>query len=224
MRIIKKRKLSSTQTEIKKYIYREKDVVLVAKTQTAGKGTKERKFISLNGGLYFSVLKFNPPKNTFPISFLGCIAVCKTLEGYGVTPKIKWVNDVLAQGKKIAGILTENVYEGEEILYTIIGVGLNVNNQISNEIDNIAISLKSVISKKINKNKLLKEIVKNLFKSYTLDDYLKYCDFLEKEITLKEKDEERKVFCLGIDKSGRLIVDDNGNKREIAVGEISIGV
>lgn len=64
------------------------------------------------------------------------VAVCRTLENYGLTAEIKWPNDVYVQGKKICGILIENVFSGDRISSSVVGIGVNVNNSLPEELKN----------------------------------------------------------------------------------------
>jgi len=95
--------------------------VVIAKSQTAGKGTRERSFISPEGGLYMSVLL----KNVVPDLLTVCagVSVADAIAELDAdkNPKIKWVNDVLINGKKVCGILTE-ASSGNYI----VGIGINI--------------------------------------------------------------------------------------------------
>ena len=102
-----------------------KDLFVVAKRQSAGKGTKGRSFSSNEGGLYVSVMRHYknfPANEAFKIMVNACVAVCKTLEAFGVKPRIRWANDVLVGDKKICGTLIENSFSNGKISRSIVGM------------------------------------------------------------------------------------------------------
>ncbi|MBR5280443.1 MAG: biotin--[Clostridia bacterium] len=104
--------------------------VVVAHTQTAGRGRLNRKFHSPRGtGLYMSVL-LRPqiaPCDALKITTAAAVSVAEAVERiFGVDVKIKWVNDVLVAGKKVCGILTESRLSGEALDYAVLGIGVNL--------------------------------------------------------------------------------------------------
>ena len=114
---------TDTNEYIKKYIKKRADAIVYADFQTAGKGTKGRSFISDNGGLYLSKLTFYNDllaSNSWSIMTDTAMAVVKTLLAFGVDAKIKWPNDIIANGKKICGILTQNAFCGEITFLLVI--------------------------------------------------------------------------------------------------------
>lgn len=224
MKIIEFDELDSTNDYIKRMNFR-KEVIVIAKKQTGGRGTKGRSFVSDGGGLYLSVLRifknFNP-ENTFKIMVNACVAVCKTLESFSVKPNIRWANDVLVNGKKISGTLIENSLSGG-VLRSVIGIGLNVNNPIPEELKDIATSLSLNSSKKISVREVRRKLIKNLSAEYSVTEYKSYINFFGKEISLITFGGERRVTALDVADDGRLIVRENGgNKSFISAAEISI--
>ena len=135
MKIIELDEVDSTN-EYCKRLETDEDVAVIAKRQISGKGTKGRVFISERGGVYLSVMRFYKDficRDAFKIMVNSCVAVCKTLEAYSVKPNIRWANDVLVGGKKISGTLIENSF-GKGGARSIVGIGLNVNNPIPDEL------------------------------------------------------------------------------------------
>jgi BirA family biotin operon repressor/biotin-[acetyl-CoA-carboxylase] ligase len=110
--------------------------VVLAATQTAGRGQYGRSFNSPKGGLYFSLLlEPDLPSEILPLITLATGLACRTVlhQTFGLHPLIKWPNDMYLDGKKVAGILCENLFSSpsaNSIAKVIIGVGLNVNNRI----------------------------------------------------------------------------------------------
>ena len=135
--------VGSTNEYIKRYLLSGEDRIVIAKRQTGGKGTKGRSFLSESGGVYLSALNFYknfPAENAFLIMAHAAVAVSETAESFGLDPEIKWPNDVLLAGKKLAGILVENTIDGGEVKSSIVGIGLNVLNELG-ELKEIAVSL-----------------------------------------------------------------------------------
>jgi BirA family transcriptional regulator, biotin operon repressor / biotin---[acetyl-CoA-carboxylase] ligase len=105
--------------------------VVIAETQTAGRGRRGRVWVSPpRRNLYFSVVLRPdlPPTRAAELTLVASLAICDALRQAGVVHAgIKWPNDVLAGGKKIAGILTELAAEPDRVQWVVIGVGVNVN-------------------------------------------------------------------------------------------------
>ena len=105
--------------------------VLSALEQTGGRGQRENKWHSApNQNLTFSIVLKNPPvkaADQFCISEITAVTLVNFLSEYGIEADIKWPNDIYVSEKKICGILIENSLKGQTIDWTIIGIGLNVN-------------------------------------------------------------------------------------------------
>lgn len=100
--------------------------VIVADEMTAGRGTGGRPWAAPKGGLYLSIVLRDLPDPHLLTLALGN-AVAETLEVAGVDAQLKWVNDVLVQGRKIAGILVEGESTGARLDFLVAGIGINVN-------------------------------------------------------------------------------------------------
>jgi BirA family biotin operon repressor/biotin-[acetyl-CoA-carboxylase] ligase len=107
--------------------------LVVAEGQTAGRGRLGRQWDSPpGGGLYVSLLLRPglPPTEMPQITLTVAVAVARAIRHItGLVPGIKWPNDLLLEGKKVAGILTEMETESDQIRYLVVGLGLNINNQ-----------------------------------------------------------------------------------------------
>lgn len=134
--------------------------IILAKTQTAGRGRKERVWLSQEGGLYFSLVV--KPQN-FKIDFLGsltqamALSVCKTLQELGAKAVLKWPNDILCEGKKICGILSRAVFKDNKLSGVIIGVGVNIAQEQINS-PKPAISLK-MLGIKAKESEVLEKLI-----------------------------------------------------------------
>lgn len=104
--------------------------VVVARHQSAGRGRLNRKFYSPEGtGLYMSIILRPriPPSQALKITAAAAVGVAETLEStFGVRPQIKWVNDILVEGKKVCGILTESRLSGTDLAFAVLGIGINL--------------------------------------------------------------------------------------------------
>jgi BirA family biotin operon repressor/biotin-[acetyl-CoA-carboxylase] ligase len=104
--------------------------VVIAEAQTAGRGRRGRAWSSPPGrNLYFSVVLRPelPPMRAAELTLVASLAVCDALRQAGVAAGIKWPNDLLVAGRKIAGILTELAAEPDRVQWVVLGVGVNVN-------------------------------------------------------------------------------------------------
>jgi BirA family biotin operon repressor/biotin-[acetyl-CoA-carboxylase] ligase len=108
----------------------EHGTVVVAEAQTAGRGRRGRTWASpARRNLYFSVVLRPdlPPARAPEITLVASVALCDALRQAGVQAGIKWPNDLLASGRKIAGILTELAAEPDRVHWIVLGAGVNVN-------------------------------------------------------------------------------------------------
>ncbi len=137
--------------------------VVVAEYQTAGRGRYKRYWHSPQGGLWFSIL-FKPRKQIKPTFFtkVSCVAVARALSFFGIDAQIKWPNDIYHNGKKLAGILSESVFEENTLRTVVVGIGLNVNNEIPDEIKDKATSLREISGRDYDLKAVLKIILKHI--------------------------------------------------------------
>ncbi len=212
--------------------------VLIALSQTAGRGRFTRKFFSpSDSGIYMSIL-LRPrisAENAALITTAAAVAVAEAAEKLsGGKTAIKWVNDVLIDGKKICGILTEaslNIESGE-LDYAVLGIGLNVyepENGFPDEIKNIAGAILKERGSG-NKSRLAAAVLESFFKYYKdiserryLKAYRERCIVLGKQISVMSQDGSRSAYALDIDENCRLRVKYPDNKEELlSSGEVSI--
>jgi BirA family biotin operon repressor/biotin-[acetyl-CoA-carboxylase] ligase len=144
--------------------------VVVSEIQENGYGRKGEAWYSPLGGLYFSIIL--PRENIEDlqtITILAAFIVAKVIkESFNIEPLIKLPNDVLLNGKKICGILTENVI-GSDVKLSVIGIGINTNiESFPVELKDIATSLKMELEYEVDNEELLEKIItelKNQFKT-----------------------------------------------------------
>ncbi|MGC9771083.1 biotin--[acetyl-CoA-carboxylase] ligase [Fervidobacterium islandicum] len=136
--------------------------IVVAIKQTAGKGRMGRTWYSPEGGLWYSVL-FKPKVhlNLHVYTKIFSIAIVEVLRKLKVKAYIKWPNDIYYNGKKVAGILSEAVSVNDRVIAIIVGIGINVNNDIPEDLKDVAISLKDILKKKVKITYLLDTVNKH---------------------------------------------------------------
>lgn len=201
------------------------DVCVVADRQTGGRGTKGRSFSSEEGGIYASFqreYKNFPAENAFAIMIDACTAVCRTLSSFGIAPVIRWPNDVLARGLKISGTLIENTLSSGHISRSIIGMGINVNNKLPQELDGIATTMRMELGRSCDKELVLKELIANMSKNYSVAEYCSFIDWFGSEIILRRDGREELATAEGVAQDGRLVCRSGGNVFYVSAAEVSL--
>ena len=224
MKIIELDEVDSTNEYCKRN-YAGRSFVVTAARQSGGRGTKGRSFSSEIGGLYLSVVRHfykMEATDAFLIMINACTAVCKTVEHYGLKPVIRWANDVLVNGKKICGTLIENTFSGSFISRSIVGIGLNINNELPEELLPIATTLKEQTGIEISVTEVRDILLENLNKKFTISDYKSYIDWLGKQVTVKTADGIHSATAVDVDLDGRLICVIAGSLKKISSAEVSL--
>lgn len=194
------------------------DIVL-AETQTSGRGQGENNWVSPNGNLYLSIITATKPSETTNLlTFVAGLAVLVTIKSlYGINIQLKWVNDIIFNNRKLGGILTEaKTNSSTSIIVT--GIGINLNCIVSNVTEShfAPISLGEILSKKIEVNEFVAEFIENyenFFDLYQKDlESLRYLwkknsYTLNKRISFTENNITYNGKAINIDKNGFLIVD-----------------
>ncbi len=150
-------KTGSTMDEAHRQAMRKpgEDFILAARTQTGGRGRRERSWASPEGGLWVTRV-IHPAASVSHLArytLAAAAALAKLLRSdYGIAAEVKWPNDVIVNHRKVAGILTEGRFSGDQIQYMAIGMGLNVNNQTSPE----ATALKEISGREEDRRQLLR--------------------------------------------------------------------
>ena len=133
--------------------------VVVAESQTLGRGRFGRNWVSPRGNIYLSVV-FRPTMENLPfLSLLAGVATVQTIGKItGLQARIKWPNDVMVGGLKAAGILVESVIEGNDLCYAVLGIGLNVglDPTQSEETAGLATSLESAVGRPVSREDVLR--------------------------------------------------------------------
>jgi len=203
--------------------------VVSAAYQTSGKGQGSHAWISEAGQNALASFVFFPPQlkleDNFYLSMLASLAVQDVLLSGNKGIQIKWPNDILADGKKIAGILIENSLLGKYIVHTIIGIGLNVNQTIFPEFDRPATSLRLLTGKEAEPEEIIKQLHVRLFERIRLlksnsfealkKEYLTNLYMLNQEAEYMKDNQTFKARIEGIDSFGRLILQMPDGRRKM---------
>ncbi len=215
--------------------------VLVAGAQTKGRGRMGRSFSSpADKGIYLSVI-LRPQVPAHDLMHLTCataVAVCDAVEAAsGYRPGIKWINDLIAQDKKLGGILTElSLDPGSGLIhYAVIGIGINCSQSredFPSDIRDTAISLQTVTGKPASRYQLaaamirsLKEMDAQLLTEQTaiMDAYRKDCITLGREIMLLRDEAQCHATAVDIESDGALLVKlPDGTQERICSGEARV--
>ncbi len=190
-KIIKINAIDSSNNEIKRLYHNKLEtngLVVWAKNQTDGRGQGGKKWLSqANKNLTFSIfLSFSSLSfsSHFSLNLITPLSVKEVLVCHGINElSIKWPNDILSANKKISGILIENLYKGEKLIGSIIGIGINVN-QVDFPKDLGAISMKIVSGSTYSLKKILNSFLKIFSKNL----------FLYRNFNLLKKDFNKSLF------------------------------
>ena len=214
---------------------------LAAEEQTGGRGRRGRSFYSPAGlGLYLTGLYFPeiPPTRASRFTAYGAVAACRALrEVCGLTAEIKWPNDILWEGKKLCGILTEMALEGESgvIQYMICGLGINLGQQpedFPEEFRELAASLRMATGTVPRRNLLCATLINALDEAYDafltedpawLEEYIRHCATLNREVVLLSGQEKIPAFAEGISEDfGLRVRYEDGRRETVYAGEVSL--
>ena len=213
--------------------------LVIALSQTGGRGRMGRSFYSPNGtGIYFSLLlhpKFSAEKSLF-LTVMAAVSVAETVMKYNSNNiKIKWVNDIYIDGKKVCGILTEGAINSDKSLnYAVVGIGINVvvpENGFPDDIKEIATAIFPGKTEENIKEKIVAEVVNKFFKMYNGIDtdfvkrYKEYSYLTGKEINIIQGETTRPATVIGITDDCHLFVkNESGELEEISSGDVSVRV
>jgi BirA family biotin operon repressor/biotin-[acetyl-CoA-carboxylase] ligase len=213
--------------------------LVVAETQTRGRGRLGRQWDSPpGGGLYVSLLlrPALPPTQISQITLTAAVAVARALgRAAGITPGIKWPNDVLLEAKKVGGILTEMETEADQIRFLVVGLGLNVNNpEFPAELQDLATSLARVTGHTFSRRNILRawlEEFEDLYEQFLafefagiLAEWKAYTVTLGRAVTVRQGLREISGLALDVAPDGALLLQTGaGEIVRISSGELAPG-
>ncbi len=220
--------------------------VIIAEHQTAGRGRMGRTFYSpAKSGIYLSAIysPANPITNPAKITAFSAVAVCRAIKKlYGIETKIKWINDIFYNDKKICGILTEGFtnFETSLIESAIIGIGINIEENkeaFPEEVKKIAGSIFSnntdTLNTHVSRCELAAEVSVQLFKileeapEAVFKEYKELSFLLGKTLTvypvIGDEKSSYKAKAVDIDENASLIVElSDGSRKSLFSGEVSL--
>lgn len=213
--------------------------LFVADMQMAGKGRRGRVWKSPSGSsIYMTILLYPdiPPVKAPQLTLIMAIAVAEGIrEITGLETKIKWPNDIVVNGKKICGILTEMSTEIDYINHVVIGIGINVNMEsFPEDIAKTATSLRIEAGKEFRRFELIAAIMEHFEKAYEavceagslkpiMEDYNRLLVNCGRRVRVLEPEHEYDALALGIDKTGELQVEcEDGSRKSVFAGEVSV--
>jgi len=211
--------------------------VLLAEKQNNGHGRNNKVWYSTRGyNLTFSILLTNKKylsKRFNILNFAASLAVANAIENlYQLRTELKWPNDVLVNGKKIAGILMESISNGIKVERLVIGIGINVNQILFQGNYNIPpTSLKLELNNIIDRERLLAEYLNNFEETLNkfeaspndiLKDWKSKCELIGEKISISEGESIRYGIFDDIDEEGFLLLKNNGKIEKIYLGDVNI--
>ncbi|MDB6022558.1 MAG: Bifunctional ligase/repressor BirA [Pedosphaera sp.] len=215
-------------------------VVVFAESQTRGRGRLGRKWISpARKGLWFSIL-LRPamrPAMVTQLTIAAATALFRAIHSHtGLTPEIKWPNDILIGGKKIAGILTELSAELDKVRYVILGVGIDVNlgaAEFPAELRRLATSLRIETGQRQNRAELAIKILRELDRDYDrvcagqfealADEWEEHCVTLGRNVLIHIGDRTVRGTAESLDTDGALLLrTQHGRLERIIGGDVTI--
>jgi BirA family transcriptional regulator, biotin operon repressor / biotin---[acetyl-CoA-carboxylase] ligase len=223
----------------KKNKFNSNGTVLLAEKQNKGRGRKDRAWYSAKGqNLTFSILltnkKFDSNELNF-INFVSCISVAVAIESlFQIKTELKWPNDVLSEGKKLAGILLESSSQGDKIDRVVIGIGINVNQtqfQGQYNIEPTSIKIEAASDIQVNREMFLAEVL-NIFESELskiendkksiLNEYRHRCSMIGARISVSDGTSSKNGIFEDIDENGFILLRTKNKTETIHSGDVTL--
>lgn len=227
-RVIRLDEVDSTNDYIKKEsINFDGYVLVVSETQTKGRGRNGRLFVSSHTGIFMSMYIPKSSMSFTKISACAGVSVVKAIqELYEITTSIKWVNDIILDCKKLGGILCEKSYSNSTQDYSIVGIGINLDEVESEEIR----ASSSYLSKytTVDKEELIEAIWENYFELQSneaclMSQYREYSNTIGKAIEVIDGSLTFQAYAIGVDDDGSLLIAlEDGSLKKLCSGEIHI--
>jgi BirA family transcriptional regulator, biotin operon repressor / biotin---[acetyl-CoA-carboxylase] ligase len=215
-------------------------VVVFAEAQTRGRGRLGRRWISPGRkGLWFSIL-LRPelrPQEATQLTVASATALRRAIESAtGLQPEIKWPNDILVGGKKVAGILTELTAELDRVRHVILGIGVEVNlgaGEFSPELRKLATSLKIESGRMISRAELATAILRELDADYAricgggftkvADEWEAHCQTIGRNVTIQTGERRLRGRAESLDDDGALrLRTEHGHWERVIGGDVTL--
>jgi len=217
----------------------EEGTVIIAETQTGGRGRIGREWFSPKGGVWFSII-LRPkvsPEDALRLTLTTAVAVAHVIRRMlRLNSEIKWPNDVLIEGKKVCGILTEMSTSGKIVKSVVLGIGINANVNVESfpeHLRNSVTSLKKELREEVPRERFLQALLEELERYYTmftrsefdliLEEWKELARFLGSHIEVVSCGEKLVGLAVDVDQSGALLIKTrDGNVRRVVSGDVSL--
>jgi BirA family transcriptional regulator, biotin operon repressor / biotin---[acetyl-CoA-carboxylase] ligase len=205
---------------------------VAADVQTQGRGRSGRSWKSPKGGLWFSLI-IRPRIPVDRISLLQFLFASALRTGirevYGIQSELKWPNDLVADQRKLAGILIETKISGSGVVYAVVGIGLNVN-LTAKELPTGATSIFLAIKKQFSLEKTFSSILRVLKEDYgaledenaVVGDWWNHCAHRMKPVTIETNNGTVRGKCVGVNQDGSIIVQTGTGNVTVADGTLRL--
>jgi len=208
--------------------------VVLAGRQTAGRGRLGRSWVSPRGGIYLTVVLRPPAEHLKALVIIAGLAVARGIERVaGLETSLKWPNDVLVAGRKIAGILSESELVGQSVSYALVGIGVNVNADMAayRESAPLATSVMTELGREVSREALAAGIL-NEFEALYLaaqvgepieQEWRARLGMLGKQVQVRLGDQVEEGLAEDVDRDGSLILRRaDGTRLTIAAGDVTL--
>lgn len=203
--------------------------VVMAGRQNKGRGRLKRVWFSDEGGLYFTtVLRPQiPPAISHKVNFSASLVLARTLRKmYGIDARVKWPNDILVDGKKVSGMLSEMEAEADMVTFINVGLGINVNNDPTRD-EPKASSLKNILGRKISRKNFLSEFLDEFEKQIdnvdfdnVIPEWKKYTITLNQHVRIVTNHDVSEGLAADVDENGALVLElSDGSTKRIIYGD-----
>ena len=213
--------------------------VIIAEKQIKGRGRLNREWVSPPKGLWFSViLRPRVQARHLPkLTLLASVAVAKTLRRlYGLKAEIKWPNDVLVNGRKVCGVLTEAETKGESAEFAVVGIGVNANFDLlalPKSLESSSTTLRHELKREVRREALLSSLLEEMESLYELfsaerfdqllNEWRSLAGMLGASVEIKVDEENVQGQAVDIDQDGALILRlKDGVTRTVAFGDLTV--
>lgn len=203
--------------------------VVVAERQSKGRGRMARVWVSDEGGLYFTiVVRPELPVDLAHLVNLAAAVEINTLlrDSYGIEAWLKWPNDILVDGRKICGCLSQMEIEGDLIGFLSIGIGLNVNNDTSG-VETEAVSIKELLGRSVPRRTLLTDFIdrfevriSSIDPAGLIEDWKQHNNTIGKKVSVVTRTKTYEGTAIDIDNQGGLVIEyDDGSHDTVIYGD-----
>lgn len=208
---------------------------ILADQQTAGRGRLGREWVSPPGAsLYFSVVLRPAAEHLRALGMIWPMAICQAVgEVTGLPARVKWPNDVLIGPRKLAGVLIDSEFSGDQVDYAISGIGLNVNLDMSanEEIREIATSISAELGREVSREEMLATLLHRFEQLYEAArrgqpvhlGWKAHLDILGRPIRVRSREGVEQGIAEDVEPDGTLILRrEDGSRVRIEAGEVTL--